>query len=190
MCSSDLVTNSNTITFTNLSGANVAEVVNVGSFITYDTRYNHPFYSKVTGVTSNTITMQDRFITYVPNVAVANVSSNSSTININSLTNAWNVATGNIVTHISNFINIYDYVSFDGVTFKMVTHVDGPDEGDTIFVDSSYPSAQTGYLTFSKNVRSSDIYVSGYVSEIETIDILTESGIPLTTEDGRILLVG
>lgn len=181
--------NANTIFFTNLGGANVAEVVNVNSWITYDTRFNHPFYSKIKGVTSNTITLQDNFISTVPNVAIANVSSNSTVININSLTNAWNVATGNIVSNISNFVNNYDFVSFDnGTTYKMVVSVNG--DNNTITVNSSYTSAQTGYLMFSKNVQTSDIYVSGYVSEMETIDILTESGIPLTTEDGRILLVG
>lgn len=185
------ITNSNTITFTNLSGANVASVVNVNSFITYDTRYGHPFYSKITGVTSNTITMQDRFITLVANVAVATASNNSSTINISSLTNAWNIATGNTVSYISDFINNYDTVSFDGgLTYKTVTHVDQPGEGYTIFVDTSYSSNQSGYLTLSKNVKTSDIYVSGYVSEIETISLLTEDGSPLTTEDGRILLLG
>lgn len=181
--------NANTILFTNLSGANVAEAVNVNSYITYDTRYNHPFYSKIESVTSNTITLQDNFITTVPNVAVANVSSNSTVININSLTTAWNIATGNIVSNISNFINNYDHVSFDnGTTYKMVVNVNGIN--NTITVNSSYASAQTGYLMLSKNVQTSDIYVSGFVSEIETISLLTEDGIPLTTEDDRILILG
>ena len=74
--------NANTIFFTNLGGANVAEVVNVNSWITYDTKYNHPFYSKITSVTSNTITLQDSFITTVPNIAVASATSNSSVIKI------------------------------------------------------------------------------------------------------------
>lgn len=183
--------NSNTIILTNLSGANVANVVNVNSYVTYNTRYNHPFYSKITSVSSNTISLEDNFITTVPNVAVANASANSNTINITSLTNAWNVATGNIVSHISNFINNYDYISFDGgLTYKTVTHVDLPDGGNTILVNSAYASAQTGYLMLSKNVRTSDIYVSGYVSEIETISLLTEDEIPLTTEDERILILG
>lgn len=181
--------NANTIFFTNLSGANVADVVNVNSWITYDTRYNHPFYSKIKSVTSNTITLQDNFITTVPNVAVANASSNSVVINISSLTNAWNVATGNIVSSISNFINNYDFVSFDnGTTYKMVTNVNGIN--NTITVNSSYASAQTGYLMLSKNVSTSDIFVSGYVSEIETISLLTEDGRPLTTEDDRIFILG
>lgn len=181
--------NANTIFFTNLSGANVAAVVNANSWITYDTRYNHPFYSKIKSVTSNTITLQDNFITIVPNVAFASSSSNSIVINISSLTNAWNVATGNIVSSISNFINNYDHVSFDnGTTYKMVVGVNGIN--NTITVNSAYASAQTGYLMLSKNVQTSDIYVSGFVSEIETITLLTEDGIPLTTEDERILILG
>jgi len=182
---------SNTVViFTNTSGANVANVVQANSFLTIYTTYGKPYYSKVTGVTSNIITLQDDWIISVPNVAVASASANSNVINISSLTNAWNIATGNIVSYISDFIHIYDSVSFDGVTYKTITHVDQPDAGTRIFVNSAFPSAQTGYLSFKANVISSNVWVSGITSTTETIDITNENDNPITTESGSILLIG
>jgi len=182
---------SNTIViFTNTSGANVANVVQANSFLTIYTNYGEPYYSKVTKVTSNTITLQDDWIISVPNVAVASASANSNVINISSLTNAWNIATGNIVSYFSDFMHIYDSVSFDGVTYKTITHVDQPDAGTRIFVNSAFPSAQTGFLSFKANVLSSNVWVSGITSTAETSDITNEYGIPITTESGSILLIG
>jgi hypothetical protein len=179
-----------TVIFTNTSGANVANAVQANSFLTIYTNYGEPFYSKVTGVTSNTITLQDNWITSVPNVAIATASANSNVINISSLTNSWNISTGNIISYISDFMHIYDSVSFDGITYKTITHVDQPGTGTRIFVNSTYPSAQTGYLSFKANVISSNVWVSGITSTAETINVTDEQGNPIITESGIILLIG
>ena len=182
---------SNTIViFTNTSGANVANVVQANSYLTIYTVYGEPYYSKVTKVTSNTITLQDDWVFAVPNVAVASASSGSNVINISSLTNAWNIATGNTISYISDFMHIYDSVSFDGVTYKTITHVDQPGSGSRIFVNSAYGSQQTGYLSFKANVISSNVWVSGITSIAETMDITDEQGDPIAAEDGTILLIG
>lgn len=159
---------SNTIVFSNLDSANIAEVVNVGSFITiYPESGGEGFSSKITDVTSNTITMQDEWITVVPNVVIARANSGSAIINISELTNSWNIATGNTVTYFSDFIHNYDYVSFDGNTYKQVVSVGQPVYINnnvivptTITVNSSYSSNQTGYLAFKQNVQSSNIWIS------------------------------
>jgi hypothetical protein len=154
---------SNTIvSFANTAGANIANLVTANSFLTIYPDRGAPFYSIITNVGANTITLADVWNITVPNVAVASVSSNSDVINISSLTNAWNIATGNTASYISDFLHIYDSVSFDGINFKMITHVDQPGTGTSIFVDSVYPVAQSGYLILQSNVASSNVWVSSY----------------------------
>ena len=154
---------SNTIvSFANTAGANIANVVTANSFLTIYPDRGAPFYSMITGVSLDTITLADSWNIIVPNVVVASVSSGSDVINISSLTNAWNIATGNTASYISDFLHIYDSVSFDGINFKMITHVDQPGTGTSIFVDSVYPVAQSGYLILQSNVASSNVWVSSY----------------------------
>jgi len=177
----------NTIVFSNISGANIAEVLLPNSTITITPKTGHTFYSKVISSTANTVTMEDNWTTTVPNVAIATAAAGSSLININTLTNAWNIATGNIISRVSDFINIYDSVSFDGVTFKQVTHVDQPNDGSTgltILVNSSYGTPQSGYLTLTKNVISSNVLVGGVTVLPQVIVLYAENNDVLITEDG------
>jgi hypothetical protein len=190
-------TNGNVISFDDsISGSNIANVVSANSFVTYNTNYGGTFYSMVTGSTSNTITLQDNFITQVPNVGYSTVTASSNNINISSLTKAWQIATGNTVSHISDFINTYDQVSFDGNTYYTVIHVDDVTSGNSIIVNTTIATAHTGYLTLSKNVSSSNIFVSEITTEIEnitqieTVELVDQNGNTITTEDGRILILG
>ena len=154
--------NGNTISFdSTLSGSNIANVVFANSYVTYNTAEGFRFYSKVTGTTSNTITLQDNFISRIPNVVYGTAVANSTSINTSNITPAWPVAVGNSVTHISDFFSIYDQVSFDGINYKTVVHVDDRQTGNSITINTSFGTAQSGYITLSKNTSSSNIYVSG-----------------------------
>jgi hypothetical protein len=185
---------SNTIVFSGLTGANVVNVVSPNSYITINSPIipNEPtlppFYSTVKSVTANTITFADNWVTVVPNVAVATASAGSNTINIINLTDSWTIATGNVISYANNFMRPgYDYVSFDnGNTYQLITQV----YEDIIRVNVAYGTAQSGYITFKQNTISSNIWVSGIVETPEVIDVLTESGQPLTTEDGTFFILG
>ena len=167
----NLSTEANTIQFTNLNGADVGDslnlILNPDTFVTIYPKNGPSFYSKVISANTDTIVMQDEWTVSVPNVAIATASANSDTININSLTDSWNIATGNIVTYFSDFMHNYDQVSFDGVEFKQITHVDQPIVINdsiltpaTIRVNSAFTSEQTGYLMFKQNVITSNVWVS------------------------------
>jgi len=164
---------SNTIVFTNLSGANIANVINVQSN-TYFTAYiqsGYSFHSKITRVTSNTITLKDEWIVTVPNVAVASVTSNSSSIYINSLTSAWPIVTGNNVTYHSDFMRTFDSVSFANTEFREIVGVDQPIEYNSeiigperIIIEGSYANTQSGFLTYRQNTRTSNVWISSFNS--------------------------
>jgi hypothetical protein len=158
---------SNTIIFSNLNGANLANVILANSFITIHTAKNASFTSEIKSKTANTITFVDEWITLFPNVATANATAGSDAININELTKSWTVATGNNVTYFSDFMNVYDLVSFDGINFKMITHVDQPTDingeilvPNIIRVNSSFTTSNSGYLTFKQSAIFDSIYIN------------------------------
>jgi hypothetical protein len=158
---------SNTIIFTNLSNVAVSDVVNTETYITVYPNRGAPFFSKVSSATSNTITFADDWNVTVPNVAIGTVPAGSATINITGLTKSWTIATGNTISYFSDFMHTFDFVSFDGVNFKQIVSVDQPIKINnnilppaTIRVNTSYASAQTGYLIFKQNVMSSNVWTS------------------------------
>jgi hypothetical protein len=162
---------SNTIIFTNLNGANIANVVNVqsNSYFTAYIQSGYSFHSKITGVTANTITLKDEWVATVPNVAIASVTANSSSIYINSLTNAWPIVTGNNVTYLSDFMRTFDSVSFANTEFREIVGVDQPIEYNSeiigperIIIEGSYANTQTGLLTYRQNTRTSNVWISSF----------------------------
>ena len=166
-----------TIILSNLNGQNVSNYLasNVANtYITIYTKQGDSFTSLITRTTERTITFADEYINLVPNVAIASVSANSAAININKITPAWSVATGNNATYFSDFMHTRDYVSFDGVNFKMITQVDRPQYIDDqtippqrIRINGSFNTAQSGYLTFKRNLNTNNIWISS--------DILTSN---------------
>jgi hypothetical protein len=157
----------NTIIFNNLNGANVASIIPANSYITIYTKYGDCFTSSIVSSNYNSITFAEDMPIIVPSVAEAYVAAGSSTININRLTSAWRVATGNNATYFSDFMHNYDYVSFDGSQYKMITHVDQPEYiyediivPQVIRVDSAFSSTQAGYITFKQNVNTNNVWIS------------------------------
>jgi len=157
----------NTVSFTNIGSTDLTGVVSADSYITISTKNGDPFTSKIISVSQNTITMDDSCTTTVPNVANATVTAGSDIINISRLTKAWNIATGNGATYFSDFMHTYDFVSFDGTNYKLITHVDQPVTVNgtlfppaTIRVNSVYSTAQSGYLSFRQNTNSSNVWIS------------------------------
>lgn len=156
-----------TIILSNLNGEDISNYVFPNTYITIYTKQGDSFTSLITGTTESTIHFADELINLVPNVAFATVSADSSTINISNLTPAWAITTGNNATFFSDFMHTYDEVSFDGINFNMITHVDEPQyvhgqliPPQVIKVNNSFGTAQSGYLTFKRNLVTNDIWIS------------------------------
>jgi len=162
-----------TIILSNLNGQNVSNYLasNIANtYITVYTKQGDSFTSLITRTTERTISFADKLVNLVPNVAIASVSAGSDAINISKLTPAWSVSTGNNATHFSDFMHTRDYVSFDGINFKMITHVDQPQyinneliPPQSIRVNGSFGTAQSGYLTFKRNLNTNDIWITSTV---------------------------
>lgn len=158
---------SNTVNFSDLNGTVLTDLIVANSYLTFYTKDNNSFTSMIKEVTTDTVILESDWQTTMENVAVATATANSDIINISTLTDSWFIATGNTVKYFSDFMRTYDYVSFDGINFKMITHVDEPiTAGDvtikpkTIRIDGAYNSSQSGHLTFKQNVMTSNIWVS------------------------------
>lgn len=181
---------SNTIVFTGLSGANIANVVLPNAFVTFYTDYGQPFTSKVIGSKyANTLILEDNWVTSVPNVAYGQSQTGTNTINIISTTNAWSIATGNTFNYLSDFININDQVTF-GVNTSNVMQVTQGSATPTINLYNTVFSNTSGYITVTRNVVTSNIWVAGNVAISELVQIETESGNVLMTEASDIITLG
>jgi len=184
---------SNTIIFTNLSGANVANVITPNSYITIYPPTGTSFASKVVRVVgNNTIVMQDNWITSVPNVAIGRATNGTNSINITSTTNTWSIATGDTVVYPSDYIKIGSIVTFNGNTSN-VTQITQSSRYPTINVFNTIltsANGANGYITVTRNVATSNIWVTSNVTTFEVIELWTENNNILTTEDGLTLILG
>lgn len=179
-----------TINFTGLSGANLASVISANDYIKIIPYRGETFYSKVTGVTEDTVTVEDYWVTSVPNVAIATANTGTNVINIESITDAWTLATGNVVSRFSDFIYTYDHVSFDGTNTDEVIHVGQPESGDTTLqVNTTFGSTQSGYLSLRSNVVSSNVFVTRLSPIVDVLELTIEDGRPLITENGRNIIL-
>lgn len=180
----------NTIIFTGLSGTNIAQVVLPNSFITFYTTYGQPFTSKVVGSNSNnTLILADSWITSVPNVAYGQASGGTNTINILWTTNSWSIATGNTFNYLSDFINLNDRITFNVYTSN-VTQITQQSKFPSINLYNTTIQQSNGYITLTRNVVTSNIWVAGNVAPAELIQITTESGDVLATESLDALILG
>ena len=175
---------SNTIIFNNLNGAQVNLVALPGSFLTLYTTLGEPYTSNIRFATSNTITLQSPWITSVPNVAYA-TSDGTNQLNIVNTTNAWTIATGNTYLFANNFINPGDNITYNGNT-GTVTY------SDPVSIQVTGVTFETGngYVTLTRNVVTGNVWVTGVLPLVETIELDAETGQALTTEDNNILLLG
>jgi hypothetical protein len=136
--------------------------------------------------------MQDNWITSVPNVAIGRASNGTKSINITSTTNAWSIATGDTVVYPSDYIEVGSIVTFRGNTSN-VTQITQSSAYPTINVFNTIVtgvSGANGYITVTRNVATSNIWVTSNVAIFEIIELWTENNNNLTTEDGLILILG
>lgn len=181
---------SNTIVFTGLSGVNIANVVLPNSFVTFYTPYGQPFTSKVVGTNyANTLVLEDNWITSVPNVAFGQSIVGTNTINILETTNAWTIGTGNSFNYLSDFININDNITYDGNTSNVV-YVSQQSRTPSINLYNITLANANGYITVTRNVVTSNVWVAGNVAVAELVQIQTESGNVMTSEISDILILG
>ncbi len=191
----------NVIKFSHLLGANLETFITPNeSTIHIQTKNGPNVYSEIIGVNGDegTITLASNvWLTYA-NVAVVTGNSGSNTLNITSLTGLYDLMNNGNYTDseypIKDIVYEGDVILVDNNTSKVVNSVDYVNK--KIYLTSNLSSTTNSYLsvkrTFVANssLSSSQIKITSPVGLAYIPELTTEDGITITTEDGKIILLG
>jgi hypothetical protein len=191
----------NIISFTNLLGANLANifVANTSTVrFTYGGRFTDVINSLVTGVGGNNITIQDNVWTYFANVATGNArAGNNQVINISTLTGNYDIVNNgqysNTQLKIADVIRVGDTLYVNGSS-QTVTSIAASTNVAASIVTLSGPlsSGANGLISIGRTFTSlyNNIQIFGPVGTQYYLTLTTEDGQILITEDGNTLLIG
>ena len=198
--STDVTTKStNTITFNNLAGANIANFLGIGNTIFISSTYGPNIASTITSANSiaNTATIKDSiFLTYM-NVAYATANSGTNTINILSLTGTYDQVNNgqyrDSTYKLKDIVQVGDQVVLYGKTpSAYVSSVDYIN--NKIYCTTNFAAGNSSSTPFTLNVLKTlnttavKIYNNAGVQYIP--ELITEDGVNITSEANEILLLG
>jgi hypothetical protein len=191
----------NVIKINHKLGANLEEIIFPGeSLVSIESKNGPNVYSEVVSVNNaaNTITLASNVWLTYSNVAVVTGNSGSNVLNITSLTGRYDlVNNGNYSDSehpIRDIVYRGDTILVDNNTSKVVNTVDYIN--NRIYLSSNLSSTTNSYLAVKRNfianstVLSSQFKVFGPVGLSYIPELTTEDGDTLTTEDGKIILLG
>ena len=188
----------NIIHFGSLVGANIGQIINVGSILSITQQQGPNVYSEVLSVnyTTNNAIIRDNVFTSFANVATANVVTSNNRINIRSLTGQYDIINNG---EYSNNSNKLGDIAFIGDRIRVVS---GANEfnGTISYVSYSnnviFASTTLGFTSNSANVSIARDIVSTSVTIYNSLgtvfypELTTQNDERLTTQDGRILILG
>ena len=155
----------NIITFTNLSGANLANIIYVGDLFTMSTTAGDIISSQVisvgAGASGNNIVISDNVWTSFANVAVITGHSGNNQINIKSLTSSYNLVNGGVYSNtmypLIDIVRAGDTVTVANNTPHTVSSVDYTH--NTIYLSSNLTSNANSYLTVNRTYVATGAYI-------------------------------
>lgn len=189
----------NIISFTGLSGANLANVIFTNSFISIANSItgNTILYSKVMGISANTVTIQDNvYVTYA-NVALVTGNAGSNLVTINSLTGSYNFINNKNYSNTSyplyDIVHSGDNILISNNSSRVVKTIDAINGIITLNTNlTSNVSGSKAFMSINRNISEIADYITiygpigvEYLSQIGTEDgnnISTESGVLITIE--------
>jgi hypothetical protein len=188
----------NIIKFTNLSGANIAAIMNVGTKISVTHDYGPNVFSQIISVdgASNTAVITDNVFLSFANVATANVLTSNNRINILSLTGEYDVINNG---EYSNTANPMRDIVFVGDRIRVVNGA-STFHGTVTYVSYSnnviFANTTLGFTSTSANVSigrtlsTTDVNIYNSLGTVFYPELLTQDNREITTQDDRTLLLG
>jgi hypothetical protein len=191
----------NIVTFTNLLGANLANifVANTSTVRFYYGGGNTDVInSLVTGVDGNNITIQDNVWTYFANVATGNAQAgNNQVINISTLTGNYDIVNNgqysNNQLKIADVIRVGDNLYVNGTSQTVTSIALSSNVANSVVVLSGPLTAgANGLISIGRTITSlyDNVQIFGPVGTQYYLELTTENGQVLITEDGNTLLIG
>jgi hypothetical protein len=187
----------NMVTFTNLSGANLQQIIVPGDLFQMTTANGDIISSTVITVNDNNadnIILRDNVWTEFANVATITGQSGNSQINITSLTGSYNLVNGGVYSNtqynLMDIVRAGDTVTVANNTSRTVTGVDYIH--NIVYLNSNLSANANSYLSVNRTYTASAAYVQifGSVGVQYFPEITTESGNQITTENGYLILLG
>jgi len=190
----------NIVKFDLLAGANIATFIYPGSKLSITTTHGPNVYSEVTSVnyTSNTVILRDNVFSVFANVATAKVTASNNRINISTVTDQYDIINNG---EYSNTSNKMEDIAFVGDNIRVangsnefygtITYVSY--SNNVIFANTTIPfTATSANVSVSRNITAYDGGVNIYntLGSVFFPELITQSGQSITTQDGRILILG
>ena len=191
----------NIVKFSNLAGANIAELIFAGTTIlSLEPTHGPSIMSEVISVNhqSDTVTVASNvWLTYA-NVATVTANAGSNAINITSLTGAYNIMNNGVYSNtaypLKDIVYTGDTVLIANNTQKTVKSVDYAN--GIIYLTSNLSNIANSYLSVNRtflansSISSDQIRIYGPVGTTYIPQLATEDGQIIVTEDDRIILLG
>lgn len=191
----------NILNFVNMSGANVANVVFANSTIALNSFTGPDFVAEVESIdgANNRVVMKSNVWLTFPNVAFVSANAGSNVINIRSVTNSYNIVNNgnysNTMYPMMDIVFTGDNIKIGSVV-KQVINVDLA--RNRIIVANNFSTNVSNSLMSVNRVltaggqapRQDEVIIYGPVGTQYIPELVTESGDTLTTEDGKILILG
>ena len=191
----------NILHFVNLSGANVANIVFPNSTIALNSTTGPDFVAEVDSIdgANNIVVMKSNVWLTFMNVAYVSANANSNVINIKSVTNSYNIV--NNGSYSNTMYPMMD-IAFTGDNIKIgnvVKQIQSLDlahnriivaNNFSTNVSNSLMSVNRVLTAGGQSLRQDEVIIYGPVGTQYVPQLATETGQLLTTEDGRILILG
>ena len=188
----------NIIKFSNLSGANIAAIMNVGTKISITHDYGPNVFSEIISVNgaSNTAVIRDNVFLSFANVATANVLTSNNRINISSLTGEYNIINNGEYSNAANpmrdIVFVGDrvrVVSGSNVFNGTVTYVSY--SNNVIFANTTLGFTSTSAnVSIGRTLSGTDVHIYNTLGTVFYPELLTQDNRSLKTQDNRTLLLG
>jgi hypothetical protein len=191
----------NIVKFSNLAGANIAEIIFAGTTtLSLEPTHGPSIMSEVISVNhqSDTVTVSSNvWLTYA-NVATVTANAGSNAINITSLTGAYDIMNNGVYSNtaypLKDIVYTGDKVLIANNTQKTVKSVDYAN--GIIYLTSDLSNIANSYLSVNRtfvansSLSSDQIRIYGPVGTTYIPVLTTEDGQIIVTEDDRIILLG
>ena len=189
----------NVVTFSNLGVlSNISTVIDTNTYIEIVNDSGYGTKSKVNSIDSanNTITLEDYLWLTFGNVAVVTANAGSNTININTYTGQYDLINNGNYTNINNKLQDIVFVGDTISVNNEIKVVQSVGNNSLVLTTNMTDDANT-YLSVQRNFIANtsllydQIKIYGFVGQpYNNPELMTEDGIIITTEDGKILIVG
>ena len=192
----------NVIHFTNLLGAELSDFIYgyvpgiPSSEIVIVPQHGPTIRSEVLSVdpVADTITLASNVWLTFANVATVTGNSGSNVINITTITNSYNIVNNGVYSNtaypLMDIVYAGDKVLVANNTSKTVNYVDYT--GGKIYLTGNLSANANSYLSVNRTftANGADIIIYGPVGLQYIPEMATEDGTLITTEDGRVLIIG